>query len=119
VHPNAGEYCAAQVPPSLPPPFPPLPFFFSPPPPPPPGFSCQVRMPKSVVKNLRPFAPKPAAKVTASEHALRVLAADDNRTNQLVFRKMVKDQDIDLTFASNGVERAAYKDQHPAVVSYG
>ena len=35
---------------------------------------------------------------------MRVLAAEDNRTNQLVFRKMVKDMDIDLTFANNGRE---------------
>ena len=35
---------------------------------------------------------------------MRVLAAEDNRTNQLVFRKMVKDIDIDLTFAGNGRE---------------
>jgi hypothetical protein len=35
---------------------------------------------------------------------MRVLAAEDNRTNQLVFRKMVKDFDIDLVFASNGRE---------------
>lgn len=77
---------------------------------------AKVRMPKSVAKPAA-LVPKPAAKATASSTALRVLAADDNRTNQLVFRKMVKDQDIDLTFAGNGVEAiAAYKDQHPAVV---
>ena len=35
---------------------------------------------------------------------MRVLVAEDNRTNQLVFRKMVKDLDIDLTFAVNGRE---------------
>ena len=35
---------------------------------------------------------------------MRVLAAEDNRTNQLVFRKMVKDIDIELTFANNGRE---------------
>ena len=35
---------------------------------------------------------------------MRVLAAEDNRTNQLVFRKMVKDMDIELTFANNGRE---------------
>ncbi|WP_299651326.1 response regulator [uncultured Tateyamaria sp.] len=33
-----------------------------------------------------------------------VLAAEDNRTNQLVFSKMVKDADIDLHFANNGLE---------------
>lgn len=35
---------------------------------------------------------------------MRVLAAEDNRTNQLVFAKMVRDIDIDLRFANNGRE---------------
>jgi len=35
---------------------------------------------------------------------MRVLAAEDNRTNQLVFRKMVKEFDIALEFAGNGRE---------------
>ena len=54
-------------------------------------------------------APAPAA-VTRAHNAgggrrqMRVLAAEDNRTNQLVFAKMVKDIDIDLRFASNGRE---------------
>ncbi|MEO1951364.1 response regulator, partial [Thioclava sp.] len=39
--------------------------------------------------------------------AMRVLAAEDNRTNQLVFSKMVKDLDIDLRFANNGHEAVA------------
>ncbi|MCU9849502.1 response regulator [Defluviimonas sp. WL0024] len=40
----------------------------------------------------------------AGGRQMRVLAAEDNRTNQLVFRKMVADFDIDLTFARNGRE---------------
>lgn len=35
---------------------------------------------------------------------MRILAAEDNKTNRLVFSKMVKDLDIDLTFAHNGRE---------------
>lgn len=35
---------------------------------------------------------------------MRILAAEDNRTNQLVFRKMIKALDVDLTFAQNGEE---------------
>lgn len=35
---------------------------------------------------------------------MRVLAAEDNRTNQLILKKMVKDLNIDLRFASNGIE---------------
>jgi CheY-like chemotaxis protein len=36
--------------------------------------------------------------------AMRVLAAEDNRTNRLVFSNMVKGLDIELTFAENGRE---------------
>ncbi len=46
----------------------------------------------------------PADAPKAPTRRMRVLAAEDNRTNQLVFRKMVKDVDIDLTFAGNGRE---------------
>jgi CheY-like chemotaxis protein len=33
---------------------------------------------------------------------MRVLAAEDNKTNQLVFQKMVRGLEIDLVFAENG-----------------
>ncbi len=45
-----------------------------------------------------PVTPSPARRL------MRVLAAEDNRTNQLVFRKMVKDCGIELEFANNGRE---------------
>ena len=35
---------------------------------------------------------------------MKILAAEDNKTNQLVFRKMVKSLNIDLQFANNGLE---------------
>ena len=38
---------------------------------------------------------------------MRVLAAEDNKTNRLVFSKMVQTLDIDLTFAENGREAVA------------
>ncbi|SDI89017.1 response regulator [Lutimaribacter saemankumensis] len=44
---------------------------------------------------------------TATARAMRILAAEDNRTNQLVFRKMVQELDIDLEFAANGIEAVA------------
>jgi len=53
-------------------------------------------------------APASVAVVAAAPSApadlrqMRVLAAEDNRTNQLVFQKMVRDMDIDLCFADNG-----------------
>ena len=41
---------------------------------------------------------------SSSTRKMRVLAAEDNKTNRLVFSKMVKDADIELEFATNGVE---------------
>ena len=38
---------------------------------------------------------------------MRVLAAEDNLTNQLVFQKMMRDTDIELAFAANGLEAVA------------
>ncbi|NUH66746.1 response regulator [Sulfitobacter sp. S0837] len=49
-------------------------------------------------------APSPPA---PRQRAMRILAAEDNKTNQLVFRKMIKDLDVDLTFANNGEEAIA------------
>ncbi len=40
----------------------------------------------------------------SSQRLMRVLAAEDNKTNQLIFRKMTKDLNIDLRFAANGLE---------------
>jgi signal transduction histidine kinase/DNA-binding response OmpR family regulator len=39
-----------------------------------------------------------------AQRQMRVLAAEDNKTNQLVFQKMVKGLDIELRFAGNGRE---------------
>jgi signal transduction histidine kinase/DNA-binding response OmpR family regulator len=41
------------------------------------------------------------------QRPMRVLVAEDNRTNQLVFQKMVREAQIDLKFASNGLEAVA------------
>ncbi len=49
-------------------------------------------------------APSVADAPDPMPRAMRVLAAEDNRTNRLVFGKMVKSLDIDLIFAENGVE---------------
>lgn len=51
------------------------------------------------------FAPvPPPATPGATLRRMRVLAAEDNRTNQLVFSKMLQDLAIDLSFARNGRE---------------
>jgi CheY-like chemotaxis protein len=44
----------------------------------------------------------------APGRAMRVLAAEDNKTNRLVFSKMIKSLDIDLKFAENGHEALAF-----------
>lgn len=50
------------------------------------------------------LAPLVVTPPSGDRRIMRVLAAEDNRTNQLVFRKMVKDLHIDLNFADNGRE---------------
>ena len=64
-----------------------------------------------------PATTGPTAPEAAGARTMRVLAAEDNRTNQLVFRKMVKDLDIELVFANNGVEAVdLYQSFHPDLV---
>jgi len=53
--------------------------------------------PQSLVAVVEPVA-------AASSRRMRVLTAEDNRTNQLVFQKMVRDLDIEVAFANNGIE---------------
>jgi CheY-like chemotaxis protein len=48
---------------------------------------------------------------------MRVLAAEDNKTNQLVFRKMVKALNIELQFAGNGLEAVElYQSYQPDLI---
>jgi CheY-like chemotaxis protein len=48
---------------------------------------------------------------------MRVLAAEDNRTNRLVFGKMVKHLNIELRFAENGREAVeAYREFRPDMI---
>ncbi|APG45549.1 response regulator [Phaeobacter porticola] len=78
-----------------------------------------------------PQTPEPAQTATATitavslppvttvpvQRLMRVLAAEDNRTNQLVFRKMVKDLNIDLQFANNGIEAVeSYQSFQPDLI---
>ncbi|RMD88788.1 MAG: response regulator, partial [Alphaproteobacteria bacterium] len=58
--------------------------------------------------------PEPAAQ---AEAPLRVLLAEDNRTNQLVFRKMVGDAPVALVIANDGEEAvAAWQAHRPDLV---
>jgi CheY-like chemotaxis protein len=61
------------------------------------------RKPKKVAAPVATPAPAPVAQ-NATLRQMRVLTAEDNRTNQLVFAKMVKDIDVDLRFVDNGRE---------------
>jgi CheY-like chemotaxis protein len=48
---------------------------------------------------------------------LDVLVAEDNKTNQLVFRKMAGGFDVDLRFANNGLEAVAeFQKQRPDLI---
>jgi len=48
---------------------------------------------------------------------LRLLAAEDNKTNQMVFRKMIKVLDLDLNMVENGAEAlAAYIAETPDLI---
>ena len=51
-----------------------------------------------------PAPPDPEPAGIADVRLMRVLAAEDNRTNQLVFSRMVAPLAIELTFAANGRE---------------
>jgi signal transduction histidine kinase/DNA-binding response OmpR family regulator len=46
----------------------------------------------------------PPGQPPLSQRRMRILAAEDNKTNQLVFRKIIKGLNVDLTFAGNGEE---------------
>ncbi|MDW4498272.1 ATP-binding protein [Sulfitobacter sp. D35] len=65
-------------------------------------------------------APRPAQATPPPDESgsrLRVLTAEDNRTNRLVFGKMVQDLDIDLRFAANGEEAVKlYRDFQPDLI---
>lgn len=53
----------------------------------------------------------------APRQQLRVLAAEDNRTNQLVLAKMLRDLDIDLRFAEDGRQAVdLWRSFHPDLI---
>ena len=59
----------------------------------------------------------PGGEAAQGVRQMRVLAAEDNKTNRLVFSKMVKAMDIELVFAENGQEAVErYKSFEPDIV---
>jgi len=63
---------------------------------------------KATTKPRKPKKPAPPPAL----RRMRVLAADDNRTNRLVFGKMVQEADIDLHYAEDGATAIAAFQQH-------
>ncbi|WP_444667605.1 response regulator [Cereibacter changlensis] len=64
-----------------------------------------------------PPEPEPAPPPEPGARRMRVLAAEDNRTNQLVFAKMLRDLPIEITFAANGAEAVAlYRSLAPDLI---
>lgn len=64
-----------------------------------------------------PTGTKSVENVLNTLRPMRILAAEDNRTNRLVFSKMIKTLDVDLTFATNGEEAVAlYTEVDPDLV---
>jgi signal transduction histidine kinase/ActR/RegA family two-component response regulator len=49
----------------------------------------------------------PTTEPESGPRKLRLLAAEDNKTNQMVFRKMIKALDLDLIMVENGAEALA------------
>jgi len=69
------------------------------------GSTRRVDAPSETRSEAEPITPQePALPSATPPRAMRVLAAEDNKTNRLVFSKLVKALDIDLQFATNGRE---------------
>lgn len=76
-------------------------------------------VPKVLSEEPPQVATPPADTSQPADHTrvMRVLAAEDNKTNQLVFSKLVKSLNIDLRFANNGLEAVeAFLDFKPDLI---
>lgn len=73
----------------------------------------------SLTPNLPSVAPQnqPTAPLTLSPRPMRILVAEDNRTSQLVFQKMLRDLAVEVVFASNGGEAVdLFQNFHPDLI---
>ncbi|WP_127113032.1 response regulator [Shimia sediminis] len=70
------------------------------------------------VQDVLPVKDKIHSVVDASTlRQMRILAAEDNKTNQLVLGKLLKNLNIELRFANNGFEAVeAYSDMRPDLI---
>lgn len=93
------------------------------------GLSLPLPPAPDAVENTAPPTGKPGQKAPAKPRRrkkpapppalrrMRVLAADDNRTNRLVFGKMVQDADIELHFAEDGATAiSAFQQYQPDLI---
>ena len=77
----------------------------------------EIRPAPSEQKQKVPPAATPESALNTGRRIMRVLAAEDNKTNQLVLRKMVRDLNIELRFANNGIEAvAAFSEFEPDMI---
>lgn len=91
----------------------------------PPAEEAPLQSPEQMVEEAAPppvVEPTPEIDLPAPEapqtpRQMRILAAEDNKTNQLVFSKLVKALDIELRFANNGHEAvAAWEEMQPDLI---
>ncbi|NSY39599.1 response regulator [Leisingera sp. ANG59] len=83
--------------------------------------AVQLRQVLERVLSLLGGKAEPVADLTAGpglpERRLKLLLAEDNRTNQLVVTKMLKDAPLDIRIARNGVEAVAqFRSERPDIV---
>lgn len=72
---------------------------------------------EAVLKSARPSEPEKATPAPVPPSLPKVLLAEDNRTNQLVFRKMIGKLQIDLAIANDGFEAVtAFETDAPDII---
>ncbi len=78
---------------------------------------------KSVVNRIllsqptKTAAPQPSPKAEANQNTVKVLLAEDNLTNQLVVKKMLKSYPVEISVVANGADAvSAYADRQPDVI---
>ncbi|MHA1547253.1 MAG: ATP-binding protein, partial [Alphaproteobacteria bacterium] len=65
----------------------------------------------------KPDLPVQSSPVQSQPQKMRILAAEDNKTNRLVFSKLVKTLNIELEFAENGIEAVEkWQDMQPDLI---
>ncbi len=79
---------------------------------------------QTIIATLQPMPPRKAQTATRprvietlSEKGLNILVAEDNKTNQLIVKTMLKHAGASLTFANNGLEAVEiFSDMQPDII---